>query len=86
MADDEYDLWDTLNLQPGASLEEVHSLSWHQKTGMDETSGKSPVVGSQEFQCGLGEMNFFLQTYLFKDTDYTTYYQWLFLVPLTGGR
>ena len=23
MADDEYDLWDTLNLQPGASLEEV---------------------------------------------------------------
>ena len=22
MADDEYDLWDTLNLQPGASLEE----------------------------------------------------------------
>ena len=24
MADDEYDLWDTLNLQPGASLEEVN--------------------------------------------------------------
>ena len=24
MADDEYDLWDTLHLQPGASLDEVH--------------------------------------------------------------